>query len=79
MFIEDFDLEVYCKCIVIVLQDVFFFFGFVMENIMFRDDCFFWEEVVNVVKFIGVYEFIEKLLGGYDYKVMEWGVMFFMG
>ncbi len=77
--IEDFDLEAYRKRIAIVLQDVFLFSGSVMENITLRDDRFSREEVVNAAKLIGAHEFIEKLPGGYDYKVMERGATLSMG
>ncbi len=77
--IQDFDLEAYRKRIAIVLQDVFLFSGSVLENITLRDDRFSREEVINAAKLIGAHEFIEKLPGGYDYKVMERGATLSMG
>jgi ATP-binding cassette subfamily B protein len=35
--------------------------------------------VINAAKLIGAHEFIEKLPGGYDYKVMERGATLSMG
>lgn len=77
--IQDFDLEAYRKQIAIVLQDVFLFSGSVLENITLRDDHYSREEVIAAAKLIGAHEFIEKLPGGYDYKVMERGATLSMG
>jgi len=77
--IQNFDLEAYRKQIAIVLQDVFLFSGSVLENITLRDDHYSREEVIAAAKLIGAHEFIEKLPGGYDYKVMERGATLSMG
>jgi len=65
--------------IAIVLQDVFLFSGSVFENITLLDPAFSREEVIRASKLIGAHEFIERLPGGYDYKVMERGATLSMG
>jgi ATP-binding cassette subfamily B protein len=62
-----------------VLQDVFLLGGTVMENITLRDDTISRDKVIEAAKMIGAHEFIEKLPGGYDYKVMERGATLSMG
>jgi len=77
--IRDYELFAYRRRIAIVLQDVFLFGGSVLENITLRDSEISREEVVEASKMIGAHEFIEKLPGGYDYKVMERGATLSMG
>lgn len=77
--IQDYDLEAFRKRIAIVLQDVFLFSGSVLENITLRDQRFSRDQVIEAAKLIGAHEFIEKLPGGYDYKVMERGATLSMG
>ena len=77
--IREYELEAFRKRIAIVLQDVFLFSGSVFENITLRDTRFTREEVIEASKMIGAHEFIEKLPGGYDYKVMERGATLSMG
>ncbi len=77
--IRDFELEAFRQRIAIVLQDVFLFSGSVFENITLRDPRFSREEVIEASRMIGAHEFIEKLPGGYDYKVMERGATLSMG
>jgi len=77
--IHEFELFSFRKRIAMVLQDVFLFGGSVLENIRLRDDSITREEVVKAAKMIGAHEFIEKLPGGYDYKVMERGATLSMG
>lgn len=67
------------KHIAVVLQDVFLFSGSVLENITLRSSEISREEVIRSSKLIGAHEFIEKLPGGYDYKVMERGATLSMG
>jgi ATP-binding cassette subfamily B protein len=62
-----------------VLQDVFLFGGTVLENITLRDSNIPREKVIEAAKMIGAHPFIEKLPGGYDYKVMERGATLSMG
>lgn len=77
--IRDFELEAFRQRIAIVLQDVFLFSGSVFENITLRDPRFSREEVIEASRMIGAHEFIEKLPGAYDYKVMERGATLSMG
>ena len=77
--IRDYELFAYRRRIAIVLQDVFLFGGSVLENITLRDSEISREEVIDAAKMIGAHEFIEKLPGGYDYKVMERGATLSMG
>lgn len=77
--IRDYELLAFRKSIAVVLQDVFLFAGTVLENITLRDDRFTREEVIKAAKLIGADKFIEKLPGGYDYKVMERGATLSMG
>ena len=77
--IRDYELLAFRKRIAVVLQDVFLFSGTVLENITLRDEKFSREEVMAAAKLIGADRFIEKLPGGYDYKVMERGATLSMG
>jgi len=77
--IRDYELLAFRKRIAIVLQDVFLFAGTVLENITLRDDRYSRDEVIKAAKLIGADRFIEKLPGGYDYKVMERGATLSMG
>ncbi|HMQ50070.1 MAG TPA: ABC transporter ATP-binding protein [Saprospiraceae bacterium] len=77
--LREYELEALRNRIAIVLQDVFLFSGSVFENITLRDNRFSREEVIQAAKMIGAHEFIEKLPGGYDYKVMERGATLSMG
>jgi len=77
--IRDYELENLRSHIAIVLQDVFLFSGSVFENITLRDENISREKVINAAKIIGAHAFIQKLPGGYDYKVMERGATLSMG
>ena len=77
--IQDYELFAYRRRIAVVLQDVFLFGGSVLENITLRDSDISREEVISAAKMIGAHDFIEKLPGGYDYKVMERGATLSMG
>jgi ATP-binding cassette subfamily B protein len=63
----------------IVLQDVFLFAGSVYDNITLRNETITREKVMEASKAIGAHEFIMRLPGGYDYKVMERGATLSMG
>lgn len=63
----------------IVLQDVFLFAGSVYDNITLRNENISHEKVIEASKAIGAHEFIMRLPGGYDYKVMERGATLSMG
>ncbi|NET31607.1 MAG: ABC transporter ATP-binding protein [Cyanothece sp. SIO1E1] len=77
--IRNYELLAFRKRIAVVLQDVFLFSGTVFENITLRDERYSREEVIAAAKLIGADRFIEKLPGGYDYKVMERGATLSMG
>ena len=77
--IRNYELFTYRRRIAIVLQDVFLFGGSVLDNITLRDSEISRKEVIEAAKMIGAHEFIEKLPGGYDYKVMERGATLSMG
>lgn len=77
--IRDYELSALRRRIALVLQDVFLFSGSVMENITLRDERISREKVIESAKMIGAHKFIEKLPGGYDYKVMERGATLSMG
>lgn len=57
----------------VVLQDVFLFFGSVIDNIALRDPSISREQVIAAAKMIDVHDFIMQLPGNYDYHVMERG------
>ncbi len=76
---KSYDLFAYRKRIAVVLQDVFLFSGTVMQNITMYDSEISREKVIDASKMIGAHEFIMKLPGGYDYKVMERGATLSMG
>lgn len=65
--------------IAIVLQDVFLFDGTVLENITMRDANISMEKVLLAAKQIGAHEYIERLPGGYQYKVTERGLNLSVG
>lgn len=71
--IKDYELNQLRKRIAIVLQDVFLFDGTVYENITLKDGSISLEKVVEDSKKIGAHEFIERLPGGYQYKITERG------
>lgn len=71
--IKSYELKALRDRIAIVLQDVFLFEGSVMENITLRDEKISREVVIKAAITIGAHVFIEKLPGGYDFKVSERG------
>jgi ATP-binding cassette subfamily B multidrug efflux pump len=77
--IDDFQLVALRKSIGVVLQDVFLFSGSVADNITLRNDEIPMEKVIEAAKLIGMHDFILRLPGGYDYKVMERGSSLSLG
>ena len=71
--IKEYEIKTLRDRIAVVLQDVFLFDGSVMENISLRDNNISRETVIDAAKTIGAHEFIERLPGGYEYKVSERG------
>jgi ATP-binding cassette subfamily B protein len=77
--IEQYDLGLLRKNIGVVLQDVFLFSGSVMDNITLRNPDIGPEKVIEAAKLIEMHDFIMRLPGGYDYKVMERGATLSLG
>ncbi len=63
----------------IVLQDVFLFYGSVFENITLNDPEISMETVLEASKAIGAHDYIQKLVDGYNYMVMERGANLSVG
>ncbi|MCS6935538.1 MAG: ABC transporter ATP-binding protein/permease [Chitinophagales bacterium] len=63
----------------VVLQDVFLFDGSIHDNITLRNPSITRREVIHAASLIGAHEFIIKLPGGYDYRVMERGATLSVG
>jgi ATP-binding cassette subfamily B protein len=77
--IRDYELFALRSKMAIVLQDVFLFSGTVLENITLRNESITPDKVVAASRMIGAHDFISKLPGGYQYKVMERGATLSMG
>lgn len=77
--IRDYDLGALRDHIGMVLQDVFLFSGSIIDNITLQDERISREEAIAASKLVGAHEFIMRLPGGYDYKVMERGATLSMG
>ena len=63
----------------VVLQDVFLFSDSVMNNITLNDPNISEEDVIAASKDFGIYDFIMKLPGGFEYDVKERGAMLSVG
>jgi ATP-binding cassette subfamily B multidrug efflux pump len=77
--VESYKLDILRANIGVVLQDVFFFSGSILDNITLRNKDISFDRVVNAAKLIGMHDFILRLPGGYDYDVMERGNTLSMG
>ncbi len=77
--IEEYRLDALRKDIGVVLQDVFLFSGSVADNITLRNEQIPAEKVIEAARLIGMHDFIMRLPGGYDYKVMERGSSLSLG
>lgn len=77
--IRDYKLDNLRSHLAIVLQDVFLFSGTVFENITLMDPRFNLDDVKKAAAIIGADYFLEKLPGGYDFKVNERGYNLSMG
>ncbi len=77
--IKDYKLDLLRKNIGVVLQDVFLFSGSIMDNLTLRNPDISAEQVMNAAKMIDMHDFIMRLPGGYDYKVMERGSSLSLG
>ncbi|MHA4843749.1 ABC transporter ATP-binding protein [Flavitalea antarctica] len=77
--VNDFKLDILRKNIGVVLQDVFLFSGSIMDNLTLRNPAISREQVINAAKMIDMHDYIMRLPGGYDYKVMERGSSLSLG
>ncbi len=77
--VKDYRLPALRSQMSIVLQDVFLFAGSVYDNITLRNEKITRDTVIAASKAIGAHDFIMRLPGGYDYKVMERGATLSMG
>lgn len=72
--VKELDLNSLRKQVGVVLQDVFLFAGSVGENINLKNSAISAQQMEDAAKKIGAYGFIKKLVGGFNYEVMERGV-----
>jgi len=77
--IKKYNLQALRQRMAVVLQDVFLFYGTVMENITLRDPNITEIQVKEAAASIGADRFIDALTGGYDYKITERGSNLSMG
>ena len=63
----------------VVLQDVFLFSDTVLNNITLNDQSISEDQVIEACKKFGIYDFIQKLPGGFQYDVKERGAMLSVG
>jgi ATP-binding cassette subfamily B protein len=77
--IREYPLDDLRSHISVVLQDVFLFSGSILDNIRLRDESIQREKVNEAARMIGAEQFIERMPGGFDYKVMERGATLSMG
>jgi len=61
------------RLIGVVMQDVVLFSGTVRENLRFGDPSITEERIMEAARIVGADRFIEKLPGGYDYRIRENG------
>ena len=71
--IRDYKLHAIRQHIATVLQDVFLFSDTIFNNIALYNPAITAEEVMEAAKKVGAYDFIMRLLGGFDYQVQERG------
>lgn len=72
---KEYSLEALRGSIGVVLQDVFLFSGTVMENITLKNPDIPISKVEEAARIVGAHDFILSLPGGYDYPVMERGLL----
>lgn len=71
--IRDIPDRVLRRMIGVVMQDVFLFSGTIRENLAFGCEGVTDREIEKAARIVGAHRFIEKLPGGYDYRVRENG------
>lgn len=77
--VNEFHLPSLRKRIAVVLQDVFLFSGSIRSNLVLKNQDVSSQEIENVAREIGAYDFIEKLPGGFDFNVKERGLSLSQG
>lgn len=77
--IDDYALTNLRRHIGVVLQDVFLFSGSIFENITLGNPDITLEQVQHAADLVGARRFIERLPGGFHYKVMERGATLSVG
>lgn len=77
--IADYTLENLRGHIGVVLQDVFLFSGSIADNITLGNHDIPFEKVQQAAEMVGARRFIERLPGGFNYKVMERGATLSVG
>jgi len=77
--LQRYSLESLRELIGVVLQDVFLFSGSIYDNITLNNDQIPLDQVIESAKQVGAHEFIERLPGGYHYKVRERGATLSLG
>lgn len=77
--IIDYDMAYLRTQIGVVLQDVFLFSDSIKSNITLGNPHISMEQIRYAAEAVGALEFIEKLPGGFEYKVMERGATLSVG
>ena len=77
--IHDYDINFLRSQIATVIQDVFLFTDTIANNISLNNPSISRERIVAAAKEVGAHQFIERLLDGYDYNVMERGATLSVG
>jgi len=63
----------------VVLQDVFLFDGTIRENVTLGNPSITDEQLKEAAGLLGINQFVDRLPGGYDYRVMERGATLSQG
>jgi len=77
--IKEYDVEVLRRHIGMVLQDVFLFSGSIRDNITLYNPDITDAQIWEAAEMVGAKDFIERLPGQLDYKVMERGATLSVG
>jgi ATP-binding cassette subfamily B protein len=77
--IKEYDVEVLRRHIGVVLQDVFLFSGSIRDNITLYNPDITDAQIWEAAEMVGAKDFIERLPGQLDYKVMERGATLSVG
>jgi ATP-binding cassette, subfamily B, multidrug efflux pump len=77
--IKEYDIESLRSRIGVVLQDVFLFSDTIANNITLNNKEITEEKMWQAAELVGAKKFIEKMPGGFNYKVMERGATLSVG